>query len=523
MTYPLNITGVAPWAVKTYPVDPVSVGSRVSVPDPLSIGISADPCRLPGAPVGTGAGIGIGIGAGHKSGDSSRSGGISLPVPPSFMTVMPRNEMTKGFMAGSYGRSGTTGVPPKAHSRSLPDLAHPLTSGRKKEVEGPHDIDYHDKIVSENKNENEYGNEKENENEIDGGNEMECDGYDRLLQYMEKCLPSVKVKGGAKNSAHDNEGGPGTILGHQHEEGVGHGGEGEGEGDDDGVGKDWKAAQAASTPTLLPTLRFHDLVFGHELGKGSFGCVKYARMIVRGKSRSDWPEYAVKIISNDTVTKCEYGCAVIREMAMLQMVSHPGFARLISLFRYTHSAYLVLEYAGRGDLHSMVIRRGPKRMGQSPISLPLSHLCTRFILSEVVTALLSMHSIGLSYNDLKPENILITEMGHMKITDFGGCRAFTPVAKDSLKARCKSLSYTESLRNGDWKDTPIEENKETERAPLFGNTLYDFEDDNRYEYTSYLLQIVTLLSPSPSFLLFNDTLGLNSLSSLYRALLKFDF
>ena len=455
MTYPLNITGVAPWAVKTHTVDPVSVGSRVSVLNPLSIGISADPCKLPGAPIGIGAGrgagigIGLGTGTGYKSGDSSRNGGISHPVPPSFMTVMPRSEVTKDFMMGSYGRPSTTGVPPKAHLRSPPDLAHPLISGRKKEVEGPHDIDHHNERVGENEN------------------ERECDGYDRLLQYMEKCSPSVEVKGGGRNSA--LEGGPETGLG-----------EVEGEGDDDDVGNDWKAAQAASTPTLLPTLRFHDLVFGHELGKGSFGCVKYARMIVRGKSRSDWPEYAVKIISNDTVTKCEYGCAVVREMAVLQMVSHPGFARLISLFRYTHSAYLVLEYAGRGDLHSMIIRRGPKRKGQSPISLPLSHLCTRFILGEIVTALLSMHSIGLSYNDLKPENILITEMGHIKITDFGGCRAFTTVAKDGLQARCKALSYTESLRNGDWKDTPFEEVKQSERVPLFGNTSYDFEDDNRF-------------------------------------------
>lgn len=477
MTYPLNITGVAPWAVKMHPVEAVSVGSGVSVPNPQSIGLSADPCKLPGAAVGIGAGrgagLGIGIGAGYKSGNSSRSGGISLSVPPSFITVMPRTEMTKGFMTGSYGRPVTTGVPPKAHLRSLPDLAHPMISGREKEVGSPHDIDYHNEGVGEIVNEKGNGNE--------GGNERECDGYDRLLQYMEKCLPSVKVKGGVRNSAH--EGRPGTGLGHQHGEGIGHGGEGEGEGegDNDGVGNDWKAAQAASTPTLLPTLRFHDLVFGHELGKGSFGCVKYARMIVRGKSRSDWPEYAVKIISNDTVTKCEYGCAVIREMAVLQMVSHPGFARLISLFRYTHSAYLVLEYAGRGDLHSMIIRKGPRRNGQSPISLPLSHLCTRFILSEVVTALLSMHSIGLSYNDLKPENILITEMGHIKITDFGGCRAFTLVAKKGLEARCKALSYTESLRNGDWKDTPIDENKEIEREPLFGNTFYEFEDDNRFD------------------------------------------
>ena len=407
---------------------------------------------------------------GQRSSDSNRSGRISVPVPSSFMTVMPRHEMTKGPMTGAYGRPGsvgTTGVPPLAHTNPPPNPVPLFILTIKKEVVSSHD----DNNLSRS--------------------ESGCDGYDRLLEYMEKCLPSVK---GCVKNAH--QGGPGTGLGLQQRpkegqkegelEGQGQGEEGE-EGEGEGEGEDWRAAQAASTPTLLPTLRFHELVFGQELGKGSFGCVKYARMIIRGKSRSEWPEYAVKIISKDTVTKCEYGSAVIREMAVLQMVSHPGFARLISLFRYTHSAYLVLEYAGRGDLHSMVIRRGPKRKGQSPISLPLSHLCTRFILSEVVTALLSIYSIGLSYNDLKPENILITEMGHVKITDFGGCRASTNSAKKSLQDRCKDLSDSESLRNGDWRDIPIEEREEDERGPLFGNNSMDFEDDDRLEYSYYVV------------------------------------
>lgn len=47
--------------------------------------------------------------------------------------------------------------------------------------------------------------------------------------------------------------------------------------------------------------RFHDLVFGHELGQGSFSVVKYARHITKGKSRSQWPEFAVKVISTTKI------------------------------------------------------------------------------------------------------------------------------------------------------------------------------------------------------------------------------
>ena len=43
----------------------------------------------------------------------------------------------------------------------------------------------------------------------------------------------------------------------------------------------WVAAQSAAAPTLLPDLKFHDLVFGHDLGSGSFSTVKYARQILK--------------------------------------------------------------------------------------------------------------------------------------------------------------------------------------------------------------------------------------------------
>jgi hypothetical protein len=59
----------------------------------------------------------------------------------------------------------------------------------------------------------------------------------------------------------------------------------------------------APTPTLLPDLMFHDLVFGHELGSGSFSTVKYAKHIAHGKPASSWPEYAVKVISTELIRR----------------------------------------------------------------------------------------------------------------------------------------------------------------------------------------------------------------------------
>lgn len=53
-----------------------------------------------------------------------------------------------------------------------------------------------------------------------------------------------------------------------------------------------------------------------------------------------------------------YEKSVTNEIACLRMFSHPGIARLVSAFRWRDGAYLVLEYASRGDLHSHIKEHG---------------------------------------------------------------------------------------------------------------------------------------------------------------------
>lgn len=49
---------------------------------------------------------------------------------------------------------------------------------------------------------------------------------------------------------------------------------------------------------MMDLLNMYNIVFlfnNSELGKGAFSTVKYARTILPEKSRSMWPEYAVKV------------------------------------------------------------------------------------------------------------------------------------------------------------------------------------------------------------------------------------
>lgn len=218
-------------------------------------------------------------------------------------------------------------------------------------------------------------------------------------------------------------------------------------------GKDWTQEQAAMSPNLLPTLKFHDLVFGQILGVGAFSTVKYARMITKGKAQSSWPEYAVKVIDAKKVLEQNYAVSVVREVLVLQLLQHPGIARMVSAFQYHGSAYLILEYASKGDLHSFLLKNGR-----------LEHSLLRFVMGEMTAALAAIHEQGFCFNDLKPENILITELGHVKLTDFGACRSFTTSAKSLLRENSEKMI---NLRDGNWKQTEQISEEQQQIAMMF--------------------------------------------------------
>ena len=171
------------------------------------------------------------------------------------------------------------------------------------------------------------------------------------------------------------------------------------------------------------------------------------------------------------------------------MLSHPGIARLVSSFRFRDGAYLVLEYASGGDLHTLLRANGS-----------LDEESTRFVVGALVAALNSIHEMGLVFVDLKPENILITESGHVKITDFGGCRALTDKAKRMVKQTGQDL--VKHLRDGDWHAidciTDIDADVAEKKSKTEDNDV-NFDDDLRIEGTTAYLPPEIILGGYPTF------------------------
>lgn len=242
----------------------------------------------------------------------------------------------------------------------------------------------------------------------------------------------------------------------------------------------WESALTAETPTLLPSLKFHQLVFGaDDIASGAFSVVRYARNIVKDKTRSQWPECAVKVIDTKTIQEHGYEASVNREICVLKMLSHPGIARMVSAFRWRDGAYLVLEWASRGDLHTILVQQGK-----------LPEDTTRFFLGETIAALTAIHEAGFVYGDLKPENIVITSTCHAKLADFGGCRPVTAEARQRTQQ-----SLLRRLRDGDWraKDEPEEEKEECSEADVVAVV-----DDGRFEGTTMYLPPEVVRGKAPT-------------------------
>lgn len=133
----------------------------------------------------------------------------------------------------------------------------------------------------------------------------------------------------------------------------------------------------------------------------------------------------------------------IREVEILEHISHPYITPLLGSFTTpTHHA-LVLPYLKGGDLLSLV--------NSDCQHSQLSDRMLQTIWRQLCSAVGWMHSVGLVHRDIKLENILLTfafpipddlapHVPLIKLTDFGLSR-FVDMSSPLLTTRCGSEAY----------------------------------------------------------------------------------
>lgn len=167
-----------------------------------------------------------------------------------------------------------------------------------------------------------------------------------------------------------------------------------------------KADQKAPLLYIQPTIpkRFSLPMFeiGRPLGKGKFGRVYLAR------ERSTGFICALKVLHKNEIQQGKVEKQVRREIEIQSNLRHPNILMLYGHFHDDNRVFLILEFAGKGELYKHL-----RRENRFPEWKAASYI------AQMASALKYLHKKHVMHRDIKPENILVGIHGEIKISDFG--------------------------------------------------------------------------------------------------------
>lgn len=143
-----------------------------------------------------------------------------------------------------------------------------------------------------------------------------------------------------------------------------------------------------------------------KIGEGTYGVVYKATDNETGKL------VALKKIRLENETEGVPSTAM-REISILKEIKHDCVVELYDVIPAHKKLYLVFEFLDM-DL---------KRLIDSSF-IPFPPTLVKSYLFQLLQGLTFCHSRRVLHRDLKPQNILINSSGHIKLADFGLCRAF---------------------------------------------------------------------------------------------------
>ena len=137
---------------------------------------------------------------------------------------------------------------------------------------------------------------------------------------------------------------------------------------------------------------------------------------------------AIKIISRKKATFQKNFNKFLDEIEIYRELNHRNIVKLFEVLKSEHSLYLVMEYAPRGDLYSILNAK-----------TKFTETEARHYFRQMISALIYCHAKGYAHRDLKLENIFLDDLNDIKIGDFGLAGKLRP--STLMATSCGSLRY----------------------------------------------------------------------------------
>ena len=141
---------------------------------------------------------------------------------------------------------------------------------------------------------------------------------------------------------------------------------------------------------------------GKPLGRGKFGRVYLAK-----EKRSGFI-CALKTLHKAELVNSQVEKQVRREIEIQSNLRHPNVLRLFGHFYDRDRIFLIVEFAGQGELYKHLRKKGR-----------FSEARSAHYISQMASGLAYLHKKHVIHRDIKPENILLDLNGTLKISDFG--------------------------------------------------------------------------------------------------------
>ena len=142
-------------------------------------------------------------------------------------------------------------------------------------------------------------------------------------------------------------------------------------------------------------------------------------------------DVALKVLRSQYAGDEEFYERFRREATSAAGLSHPNIVQVYDRGEGPDgTCYIAMEYVSGGTLKERLDERGPME--------PQRALA---VASQVAGALWAAHERGVVHRDIKPQNILVTDMGHLKVTDFGIARAASAATISATNAVFGTAGY----------------------------------------------------------------------------------